>query len=95
MDIALLIISCLSGVFSFSFLMSAVLAFATCDQKPTGHDTDKQLSFNFWLGGVALISLLAVAHYWQHSQLGRRLFFTGTIFGVVFVLFGFLAAHGI
>ena len=93
MNIALLIISCLSIVFAFSFLMAAVFTFAACDQKPVDRDTDKLLSLSVWFGGGMLIYLFVVTRCWRHSQFGRRLFCTGSIFGVIAAVCGFLAAH--
>lgn len=95
MNIALLILSCLSLVFAASFLTAALFTFATCDQKPLDRDTDKLLSLSAWFGGGTLVYVFAVTRYWRHSRLGRRLFCTGSIFGVVAAASGFLAAHGV
>ena len=95
MNIALLIISCLSLVFALSFLMAAVFTFASYDQRPLDPDTDRMLSLVARTGGGTFIYVFAVTRYWRQCQLGRRLFYTGSIFGVVASICGFLAAHGV
>ena len=95
MNIALLIICCLSMVFAFSFLMAAVFTFAACHQKPLDRHTDKLLSLSVWFGGGSLVYLFVVTRCWRHSQLGRRLFYAGSVSGVVAIACGFLAAHGV
>ena len=94
MNIAFLIISCLSLVFALSFLMAAVFTFATCVQKPLDRDVERALSLSLWLGSGAFIYVFAVTRYWRYSQLGRRFFYIGFVSGVVAIVFGLLATHG-
>ena len=91
MNIALLVVACLSLVLALSLLMAAVLIFASYDQRPLDPDTDRMLSLAAWFGGGTFICVFAVAWYWRQCQLGRRLFYCGLACGVLTALCGYLA----
>lgn len=91
MDIVLLIIGCISMIFSWCFLVAAVLTFAVHDRKPLNDTTRTLLIADSLFGGGKLVVGFAIWRGWKTCPQARNFLLTGFVFAAVAAAAGIFA----